>query len=349
MNKPAAVDYNAPDVLDTLACDALEIATESARPEVVLEWSERGRMLASRVRPVRPPVLDLGALGAEAMAEGRRLTVAEARRTFDLAAGPLFRCLLLRRSGTDHTLVATFHHLVFDGWSGAVFARELGAAYGAALAGTEPPWTPLPWQYPDFARWQRRRLTGGVVERQLEYWRQRLEAAPRSLDLPTDRPRPTVQDLAGRTLPVSFPEPLAQGLEALARDSGATLFMALALGTAMLLARWSGARDVILGSPVAGRTDRRLEGLIGFFVNALPLRFELAGATGFRAALSRARDRLLEDFDHQELPFERLVEELHPERDLSRDPIFQAMVVSNRLRDVMGLGPVFSTRKHPVP
>ncbi|MCB1057549.1 MAG: amino acid adenylation domain-containing protein, partial [Acidobacteria bacterium] len=278
------------------------------------------------VRPVRPPVLDLGALGAEAMAEGRRLTVAEARRTFDLAAGPLFRCLLLRRSGTDHTLVATFHHLVFDGWSGAVFARELGAAYGAALAGTEPPWTPLPWQYPDFARWQRRRLTGGVVERQLEYWRQRLEAAPRSLDLPTDRPRPTVQDLAGRTLPVSFPEPLAQGLEALARDSGATLFMALALGTAMLLARWSGARDVILGSPVAGRTDRRLEGLIGFFVNALPLRFELAGATGFRAALSRARDRLLEDFDHQELPFERLVEELHPERDLSRDPIFQVMV-----------------------
>ncbi|MCB1055937.1 MAG: AMP-binding protein, partial [Acidobacteria bacterium] len=249
---------------------------------------------------------------------------------FELSERPAVRAHLYRVAAERHTLGFVLHHAVFDGWSLAPFLAELATAYDAALDGRPPSWPPLPVQYADFTRWQWQRLKGEILERQLAYWRERLDGAPCELELPTDRPRPPVQDLAGRTLPVRFPRDLATGLEALARDARATPFMTLWVAFAVLLSRLTGRRDLIVGTPVAGRDRERFEGLLGLFVNTLPLRLTLPRGVGFRGLLETAREVLLEDFAHQELPFERLVEELQPARDLSREPLFQVMVSLQR-------------------
>ncbi len=273
------------------------------------------------------PVIDLrGVPEGDRRAEARRLLDAGARRPFDLAAGPLLRTELLRLGDEEHLLAVMMHHIVSDAWSLGVTFRELSALYAAGLAGEPSPLPELTVQYADFARWQRSWLSGEVLARELDHWRRALDGAPRMLELPTDRPRPAPAPLAGH-LPFALPAGLAGELAALSRREGWTLFMTLLAAFGAVLARWSGQRDLVVGAPIANRNHLETEGLIGFFTNTLALRLDLAGDPSFAASARRVRASTLEAHAHQELPFERLVEELAPERDLSRTPLFQVMLV----------------------
>ncbi|MEA2695723.1 MAG: hypothetical protein QOJ16_5110, partial [Acidobacteriota bacterium] len=269
------------------------------------------------------PVVDLGNFSAEA----RRLASEEARRPFDLTAGPLFRALLLRRGPEAHLLVVNLHHIVSDGWSMGVLVRELGESYGALAAGRAPVLPALPVQYADYAVWQRRWLAGEVLERQLAWWRERLAGAPEVVELPADRPRPAVQSLRGGSLPVAFPAGLSQGLAALARSRGVTPFMLLLAGFGALLSRLSGQGKVVVGSPVANRTRLETEGLIGFFVNTLPLPVDAGEDPAMAVLLGQVRETALGAYAHQDLPFEKLVEAVAPRRSLAYSPLFQVMLV----------------------
>jgi amino acid adenylation domain-containing protein len=260
---------------------------------------------------------------ADREAELQRVLSREAARPFDLTAGPLLRALLVQVAPEEHVLMLTIHHIVADGWSMGVLLREIEALYAAFAAGRPSPLADLPVQYADYALWQRAWLDGGETERQLAYWKERLEGAPALLELPTDRPRPAVQTFRGALLPVALPADLAAGLAALSRREGATLFMALLAGFQALLARYAGQLDIVVGSPVAGRSRAETEGLIGFFVNTLPHRTDLSGNPTFRQLLARVREGALGAFRHQDLPLQRLVEELQPERSLSHSPLFQ--------------------------
>jgi amino acid adenylation domain-containing protein len=284
-------------------------------------------------RPVPLPLVDLGFTGraatAEAAAEARRLLQEDSRRPFDLAAGPLLRTALLRLSEEEHWLLLAVHHIVTDGWSMEILIRELATLYGAFAAGLPSPLAELPMQYADFAVWQRRQLTGETLETQLEYWRRQLAGAPGMLDLPTDQPRPAVQTWRGATLARTVPPPVAAGLRALCRREKATLFMTVLAALNVLLARYCRQDDLTVGFAVAGRSSEDTEGLIGFFVNALVLRADLAGDPPFRTLLHQVRETALNAYAHQDLPFEVLVERLRPERDLSRSPFFQVLLNVN--------------------
>ncbi|MEW5926516.1 MAG: amino acid adenylation domain-containing protein [Gemmatimonadota bacterium] len=298
---------------------------------------------AQSVRPAGPvpfPVVDLSGLRADrGEAEAARLAAAEALRPFDLARGPLLRATLLRLDGDDHAVLFTLHHVASDGWSTGVLARELSALYGAFVRGEASPLPPLPVQYADYAVWQREWLAGGALEEQLRWWAERLADAPPELDLPVDRPRPPVAEAPAGAAAFALPPELSRELHESAKREGATPFMVLLAGFALLLSRYSGQEDVVVGAPVAGRTRTELEGLIGFFVNTLALRTDLGGDPSFRGLLGRVREATLGAFHHQELPFERLVEELQPERSLSRTPLFQAMfVVQNADEGALRLG-----------
>ncbi|NOK08417.1 non-ribosomal peptide synthetase [Corallococcus exercitus] len=249
----------------------------------------------------------------------------EAERSFDLAKGPLFRALLLQLKGTCSVLVLNLHHIVSDGWSLGVLYRELSSEYHARLQDHAPNLSPLPLQYADYAAWQRQWLQGDVLQRQLDFWKEQLADAPHVLELPTDRPRPAVQRFEGATYRFTLPDSLQHLLAALGREEGATLFMTLMAGFQVLLSHYSGQRDFIVGTPIANRTREELEGLIGFFVNTLPLRAHLRDDASFREVLREVRDRALGAYAHQELPFEKLVEELHVERALSHGPLVQVM------------------------
>ncbi len=290
--------------------------------------------------PVRLPVVELGGLAPEARErELRRLAAEEAARPFDLARGPLLRSALLRLGGGESAVLFTLHHVVSDGWSMGVLVNEVSALYAAFAEGRPSPLPELPVQYPDYAVWQRARLTGEVLEAQLAFWRGRLAGAPPVLELPTDRPRPPVPGARGDAVPFLLPDAATRGLRALARGEGTTLFGALLAGFAATLARWSGQDDVVVGTPVAGRTRSELEGLIGFFVNTLALRTELGGDPTLRALVGRARETVLGAQAHQDVPFERLVEELQPERSLQHTPLFQVMLaLQNNERGELRLG-----------
>ena len=242
---------------------------------------------------------------------------------FDLERGPLLRAHLMRLSGEEHVAAVVLHHIVSDGWSLGVLIRELGALYAAFVAGTPSPLPGLAVQYADYALWQRAWLTGAVLERQVGYWRDRLAGAPAALALPTDRARPAVQSYRGAGHGFALSPELGAGLHDLARSAGATLFMVLLAAYQVLLSRWSGQKDIVVGTPIAGRTHREIEGLIGFFVNTLALRTELSGDPSFRELVGRVKETALGAYAHQDLPFEKLVEELQPVRDLSRQPIVQ--------------------------
>ena len=247
----------------------------------------------------------------------------ESQRPFDLAMGPLFRASLLRITDADHVLLLTMHHIVADGWSLGVLQREVAALYGAYIAGRPSPLPPLPIQYADFALRQREQLKGDALDELLSYWKQQLAGMPPLLEIPMDRPRPRVQVFRGASLVVPMPAHLLAASNALARRSGATLFMVLLAAFKVVLARHGNRTDIVVGSPIAGRTRRETEGLIGFFVNTLVLRTDLSGDPSFAEALARVRETAVEAFAHQELPFEKLVEELQPARDLSHNPLFQ--------------------------
>jgi len=230
----------------------------------------------------------------------------------------------VRLAERDHLLLITLHHIVSDGWSMRVLLRELVALY-EALSREAPAALPeLPFQYADFSVWQRQWLRGEVLEEQLAFWRSRLAGAPQVLELPTDRPRPAVQTFRGAALGRALEPSLSAAVGELCRREDVTPFMALLAAWALLLGRLAGQDDVLVGTPIAGRHVRGSEHLIGFFVNTLVLRIGLDGAS-FRTLLGRVRQASLEAFTHQDVPFERLVEELAPERDLSRSPLFQVM------------------------
>ncbi|NPD30072.1 condensation domain-containing protein, partial [Corallococcus exiguus] len=271
------------------------------------------------------PVVDLSALGEAALEESRRLASAEAVRPFDLTRGPLLRAQLLRLAPTEHVLLLTMHHIVSDGWSMGVLVRELVAFYEAFREGRSPSVAPLPVQYADYAVWQRSWLQGEVLDAQLGYWKQQLSGAPALLELPTDKPRPAVQSQRGASLPVHLP--LSQALTDFCQREGVTPFMALLAAFQVLLSRYSGQEDVSVGTPIAGRTRGETEGLIGLFINTLVLRSHVAPDASFRQLLAQVRDTTLAAYEHQHLPFEKLVEELQPQRSLSHSPLFQVMLV----------------------
>jgi amino acid adenylation domain-containing protein len=217
------------------------------------------------------------------------------------------------------------HHIISDGWSMGVLVRELGALYPAFAAGQPSPLPELPIQYADFASWQRQWLAGEVLDYQLAYWKRQLAGAPPALELPTDRPRPAVQSYRGAALPVQLPRALSEALAALSRQEGVTLFMTLLAAFQALLWRYTGQDDIVVGSPIAGRTRAEIAPLIGFFVNTLVLRTDLSGEPTFRELLGRVREMTLGAYAHQDMPFDKLVDELQPERDMSRSPLFQVM------------------------
>jgi amino acid adenylation domain-containing protein len=263
--------------------------------------------------------------GGESATRARERVRVLTQQPFDLERGPLFRVHLLRLSMEEHEAVVVMHHIVSDGWSIGVLIREVGTLYAAFSQGRPSPLPALAVQYADYALWQRAWLEGDVLGRQVGYWKDRLSGAPAALELPTDRVRPAVQTHRGANYSFALSAELTRGLSELARREGVTLFMVLLAAFQVLLSRWSGQTDVVVGTPVAGRTHREVEGLIGFFVNTLALRTELSGDPSFREFLGQVRETALGAYAHQDLPFGKLVEELQPARDLSRQPVFQVL------------------------
>ncbi|MCI4061312.1 amino acid adenylation domain-containing protein [Micromonospora sp. R77] len=279
--------------------DTAPVQRVAAAGEVTADWSDT----SAEADPYATAVARAGA---------------ELHRPFDLATGPLFRALVWQLGPDDHLLVLAMHHIVSDGWSMGVLVRELGAAYAGE------PLPELPVQYADYAGWQRQELTGDRLTAELDHWRERLADLP-ALELPTDRPRPAHPSWAGATREFTLDPELVAGLERLGRRHGATLYMTLLAAFQALLSRWTGQQDFGVGVPVAGRTRPEVENVIGFFVNTLVMRADTSGDPTFTELLGRVRDRALDAYQYQELPFERVVAELRPDRDPGRSPLFQVM------------------------
>ncbi len=285
------------------------------------------------------PVVDLEYLPEnEREAETQRLAVEEAQKPFELDRGPLIRATLLRLAPEEHVLLLTIHHIVSDGWSMNVLVRDLAEFYKAHLAGHSPELPALSIQYADFAYWQQQWLQGSVLEKQLAYWKEKLAGSPPVLELPTDFPRPSVQTFRGATRSLKLPRALSDKVRKFSRQEGKTLFMILLAAFQTLLHRYSGQDDILVGSPISGRSYTELENLIGFFVNTLVLRTRFEEKPTFRQLLEQVKEVTLEAYAHQDLPFEKLVEELQPARDMSHSPLFQvAFIYENTLREPLEL------------
>ncbi|WP_326841142.1 amino acid adenylation domain-containing protein [Streptomyces sp. NBC_01558] len=335
--EPGRAEYVVPfalhvrGVLDVPALDAA-LTSMVARHEVlrtrfVPEDGEPGQVVAPAA-PVGTAVHDLRHVvdPEERRAQARRFAEAEAGRPFDLATGPLLRAHLVRLADDEAFLLLSVHHIAADGWSEGILARELREGYRAAVAGVEPTGLPeLPLQYADFSVWQRERLAGGVLTDQLAYWRDRL-AGVEPLELPSDHRRPAgPPEGGGSTVAFEVPAEVAARLRAVATANGASMYMVLLAVFQVLLAKYSRQDDITVGSPIAGRNRAETEDLIGFFVNTLVMRTDLSGDPAFTELIDRVKDTALGAYDHQDLPFERLVEELAPDRDPSRNPLFQTM------------------------
>ncbi|MBW4681719.1 MAG: amino acid adenylation domain-containing protein [Microcoleus vaginatus WJT46-NPBG5] len=331
---PGTAAYNVPTVIrltGTLNLMALERTLneivrrhEVLRTAFVIVEGQPFQAIAPSLS-VAVPVLDLQQLPAgERETEARRLITAECERPFNLSQGPLLRVTLLRLGESEHILLLNMHHIVADDWSIGVLIQELGIFY-TAFAENRPALMPaLPLQYADFAEWQREWLQGEVLETQLAYWRQEL-AGIEVLNLPVDRPRPATQTYRGSTQYLEIPKELSEALEKLSQHEEITLFMTLLAAFQTLIYRHTYQEDIAIGSPIANRNRSEIEGLIGFFINTLVLRTDLSGNPTFRELLARVREVTLGAYAHQDLPFEKLVEELQPERNLSRHPLFQAV------------------------
>ncbi|MGD2115490.1 MAG: amino acid adenylation domain-containing protein, partial [Acidobacteriota bacterium] len=359
-NIPVAVRLDGPLRVAVLARSLGEVVRrhEALRTVFTAEQGEPRQV----VLPALPamafplPVVDLTGL-PEATREpvARDLASAEAAHPFDLVHGPLLRASVVRLGSpgeagpADHAVLLTMHHVVSDGWSMGILMRELGALYRAFSsdggAGAPSPLPELPVQYADFAVWQRSWLHGAVLEREIAYWREQLAGLPPVLELPTDRPRPAVRSPRGGSRPVRLPEGTAGAVAALARREGATPFMVLLAGFQALLGRISGQEDLAVGTPIAGRNHLEIEGLIGFFVNTLVLRGDLSGEPSFRELLARVREASLAAHLHQDVPFEKLVEELHPQRSLTHTPLFQVMFILQNATDRSALGDGLRVRR----
>ncbi|HTQ80890.1 MAG TPA: amino acid adenylation domain-containing protein, partial [Thermoanaerobaculia bacterium] len=327
-NIPAALRLRGPLDLRayTSACSEIVRRHEILRTTFSADADGVVQVVATH-RPQAVPVVDLTALpGPLGAAEVRALTAAEALRPFDLARGPLLRTPLLRLADEDHIGFFHLHHIVADGWSLGVLLRELRLLYGVfSGADSASPLPELDLQYGDFVLWQRGWLTGEALERQLRYWRESLAAPPLVLELPTDRPRAAARRQRGGRRDFLWSMGWTRSLGPVGRGLGATPFMVLLSGFSALLSRLSGQADLLVGSPIANRRRGELEGLIGCFVNTLVLRADLKGDPTLAEAVGRTREIALGAFAHQDLPFERLVEALAPERESGRSPFFQAL------------------------
>jgi amino acid adenylation domain-containing protein len=275
-----------------------------------------------------PPVIDLSEIAdGDRLSQALLLAKAESITRFDLANDPLLRIKLLRLSEGDHVLVVVIHHIISDGWSMGILTRELAALYDACRFDAPSPLQDLAIQYADFACWQREWLQGEVLDEQLTYWKQQLGGELPVLQLPADRPRPAIQSQAGKMLPLELSEGLTGDLKSLARRQGATLFMTMLAAYKALLYRYTEQEDILVGTPIANRNKAEIEPLIGFFVNTLVMRTDLSGNPSFSDLIKREREVSLAAYAHQDLPFELLVEHLHPDRRISHSPLFQVFFV----------------------
>ncbi|HYP25734.1 MAG TPA: amino acid adenylation domain-containing protein, partial [Blastocatellia bacterium] len=274
------------------------------------------------------PVVDLSGLEARAIeAEVARRVSGDAREPFELSGGSMFRAKLLKLGEEDFLFLMAMHHIISDGWSMGVLMNELSAIYQAYRRGEPSPLSDLPIQYADYAAWQRQWLAGEALEEGLAYWKRHLSDAPSLLELPTDRPRPPVQSLRGGSESLVIESDVARAVKRLSREEGVTLFMTLLAAYQVLLHKYTSQDVIVVGTPVAGRSRSETEGLIGLFVNTLILKADLSGNPTFRQLLTQVKDVVLEGYAHQDVPFERLVEELQPDRSLSVSPLFQVMIV----------------------
>ncbi|MFY9619963.1 MAG: condensation domain-containing protein, partial [Pyrinomonadaceae bacterium] len=260
-------------------------------------------------------------------AEAKRMITVEARRSFDLRQGPILSACLLRLTEQEHVAVLTVHHIAIDAWSLGLLKHEVVALYAAYAQGRSSPLPELSIQYVDFAGWQKQWLQGQTLDAQLGYWKKQLAGAPAALDLPTDRPRPAVQTQRGAQKSMWLSTDLTKALNELSRREGVTLFMTLLAAWQVLLSRYTNQKDLVIGTDVANRNRSETEDLVGFFSNMLVLRTDLSGNPSFSSVLQRVREVCLNAYAHQNAPFEQLVEELQPKRDLSRSPIFQVMFI----------------------
>lgn len=298
---------------------------EVLRTVFVTHDGEAGQVI---IEEVRTPFATIDLTGLDLIEREMQTVltaIEEGDKPFDLTTGPMLRAVLLQLAEAEHVLLMTLHHIASDGWSMGILIEELSVLYAAFAAGKPSPLPPLPVQYADFARWQREKFQGGALEAQLSYWKQQLNGASFVLQLPTDKPRPAVQTYNGAIREFTLGSALFPRLRELCQQEGVTLFMALLAAFNLLLSRLSGQEDILVGSPIAGRTKQETEGLIGFFVNTLALRTDLAGNPSFRELLTRVRETTLGAYAHQDVPFERLVREVQQERDLSHAPVFQVM------------------------
>jgi len=278
--------------------------------------------------PLHLEKFDLQALDEGARdPEARRLIQADALKPFDLRTGPLFRMLLIQLTPTQHLIFLNMHHIVSDAWSLGLFIQEFGTLYKAYCSGQSPALAPLKIQYVDFACWHRQWLQGERLEKLLSYWKKQLEGSPEALDLSLDFPRSAYQSFQGKAAHFELSAELTHSLKRLSQQEDVTLFMLLMAGLQTLLFRYSGQSDICVGTPIANRNRVETERLIGFFVNTLVMRTDLSGNPSFQVVLQRVKQMALEAYDHQDLPFEVLVEKLQPARDLSRTPFFQVMLV----------------------
>ena len=335
--EPESVAYNLqanvplPGRLDLPALERA-LAELVRRHEVLrttfVEREGRPVQVVAAALPVAVPFSDLMSLaGPERVREAERLAGEEVRRPFDLERGPVLRVRVLRTNEEGHQLLVTQHHIVTDGWSIALLVEEVLALYGAFASGERPSLPEPDFQYGDFAHWQREWLQGEVLESRLAYWRERLGGAPQALELPTDRPRPAVQTVNGATLHFDLPEGLSRQVQTLSRAEGVTPFMTLLAAFQVLLGRYAGQDDIVVGTANGNRSLVETERMLGLFVNTLVLRTDLSGDPTFRELLSRVRKVALGAVAHGDLPFEKLVEELAPPRDLARSAIFQVLFV----------------------
>ncbi len=298
---------------------------EILRTHYALENDQPVQVVADEVK-IEVPVVDLAWLPSDSQeSEVQRMAIENNRHVFELMTGPVFRANLLKLGEQDHVLLLNAHHIAMDGWSVWLLADELAVLYGTFLEGKTSPLPELPVQYADYAAWQRGYFEGENLDKLLSYWKQHLAGAPATLNLPTDRPRPSVQSFRGTSQRFVVPEALSDQVISFSRRAGVTPFMTQLAAFQVLLSRYSGQDDIVVGTPIANRNLGEIEGLIGVFANTLALRTKLGGDPSFRELLERVKETALEAYAHQDMPFERLVEELQPDRSLSHSPLFQVL------------------------
>ena len=327
-NMPIALHLDGPLDRDALSRSLKEIVRRHESLRMSFPTLSGVPVVKLLDNPFRLEYLEVpGETAADRTLEVQRLVDDDARKPFNLATGPLFRARLLKLGPEAHILATNMHHIISDGWSLGVLTHELSVLYLSFLNGEPSPLPPLEIQYVDFAHWQRQWFGGGALDNQVRFWREELAGVPALLDLPTDHPRPPVRSFRGGTMPMDLSRRLSGELIELSVSSGCTLFMVLQAAFAVLLARYSGQDDIVIGSPIANRTKQQVESLIGFFVNNLVLRVDVSGNPTFSQLLKVVKESSIAAFENQDLPFEQMLEEINPERDLSFSPLFQVMMI----------------------